>query len=617
MKFPTGFFKKEVLKPKRIRVTFSSDPGTVTVTKHQLRFGKAFAYSFGMDDTLEDSATIARPLFSGGNIYYQDGTDLNRPGLYYTDGCGNDIAFNGQLYLVGSWMIQGVNNFYMGTDAFKKMYAYGWAYFNHSWSHQDNDSLFSPDPATKIQQLYAEIKNNYDFIKSVSGIKMMYFSGPSNYPPYKPVADTFLQNKVNFGAVGDEYFAGRSVESLLSTNKWDYMRTFINDFEFTRTAADLTRISQYLGSLGPTNHPWIHESTHRMNLGEAATTLSANMRYLTAKDYYGRIEATYGKGGADNIWFANAQEVYEYLRAYQNSILEIKKNGAVVDITIDFSRVDSDFRNHALSLNVQGGANIASVEYLNFDTTSHKITGSSALVNASYKPKYERSIFNRLRADVAVFDYEAAKTLAYKTAAQDAVTLLPNGTFRTALQARLDAVVLIPDSRTFQVDFGSNLTGRVTPAPWNNFSAADSFAAGTTISNLLDTMSTASGLSVTLTSAWTVESGVDPSATGQIYPVSATRDTIIVVYPRTGTLEINGCQSGKTYTVNILSARAWIGDMTPFVVQGVTKSINAKNNISTLLTWSGVIPVAGKITVSVTPASGNTAYLNVMEIIET
>lgn len=622
MRFPTGFFKKEIVKPKRVRIIFDSAPGILTITKSQLRYNKAFAYSFSMDDTLEDSSTVARPLFSGGNIYYQDGIDLNQPGLYYTDGCGNDIPFNGALFLVGSYMVQGVNNFYMGTNEFKKMYAHNWAYVNHSWSHKGVVTDFSNDPIIAAQEMYDEIKNNYDFIKSVSGIKMNYFSAPTAYPPYAEVSPSFLQNKLSFGVMGDEYFNGRTVESCLAANKWNYRRTFVNDDDFTRTAADLTRVSQYLGSLSPTSHPWIHEACHRMNLGEGATTLSANFRYLTAKDYFNRIAATYGKTGSDSIWFANVQDVYEYLRSYEKTVILQNQTGNVIDLIVDFSAVDSDFKNHSLTFEISGGANITSIEYLNFETTSHKITGTSALINVSYKPKYEKSIYNRLNADVRVMDYEAVKTLAFKNTAQTAVTALPNGTYKASLQSRIDAVVLIPDSRTFQVDFGSTTTTRPTPAPWNNISgaAATIMPLNTAVSNLLDTNSQVSSLAVKLTSNnWYVEdNGVSTSATGQIYPASATRDNFRVANPGIGTMEILNCVEGKVYQINILSARQYIGYNTNFTVQGVTKTIMPKNNVSTLLTWTGVVPVGGKITISANnPTASAFVYFNVLEIIET
>ena len=114
--FPTGFFKQEISKPKRVRVTFTNPPSSVTLSKCQLRYNKAFAYSWSMDDSLEDCATVTRTLFAGGNVTYEDGTDLNLPGLYYTDGCGNNIAFDGALMLVGSWILTGsTNNHYICT----------------------------------------------------------------------------------------------------------------------------------------------------------------------------------------------------------------------------------------------------------------------------------------------------------------------------------------------------------------------------------------------------------------------------------------------------------------------------------------------------------------------
>ena len=628
--FPIGFFKQEVSMPKRVRVTFASSPSSVTLTKCQLRYNKAFAYSWSMDDSLEDASLVTRPLFAGGNATYEDGIDLNLPGLYYTDGCGNKIAFDGAMMLVGSWIITGsTNNHYICTTDLKKMYTYNWGFFNHSYSHKDYTGLTNAD-------LYAEIENNYNIVKSYTGIRMNYFSAPSNFPPYSGVSSTFVPDKISLGTTDQPYFNGASVESLLASNDFARTRTIIQDSNISRTSGDTYRISQYSSGSTSSIHPWIHEATHRMELGEASGSLSANLRYMTAKNYFTRIAATYGSGGTDSIWFANFQDIYEYLRSYQNVTYTTEQSGNTVDFTFNFTNVDSDFRNHSLSFNISGNTTISAITYSNFDTTSHSITGSTALININYKPKYEKSAFNMLDADVKVTNFEAIKTSTYQTIAQTAVDLLLNGAYKTGLQTRINNVIVIPDSRTFQIDLGSNVTSRPSAAPWNNIDASNNafIATGTTVSGLTDTTSQSSLLSLIITngycvsgttgttigvSNWQVEDG-NSTTTGITYPQTAYRDCFRVQYPSGGTMEIRGCDDAKFYAINILSSRTSIGYTCTFNVQGTQKTINPKNN-SAILSWTGITSVSGVITISAVSsnqgASQSFAYINIIDIIET
>ena len=63
---------------------------TPSVSKAILRFNKDFAYSFTLDDATDDAFTTVFPLFKGGII---KPINLKTAGLFFTDGCGNDVPF--------------------------------------------------------------------------------------------------------------------------------------------------------------------------------------------------------------------------------------------------------------------------------------------------------------------------------------------------------------------------------------------------------------------------------------------------------------------------------------------------------------------------------------------
>ena len=63
---------------------------TPSVSKAILRFNKDFAYSFTLDDATDDAFTTVFPLFKGGII---KPINLKTTGLFFTDGCGNDVPF--------------------------------------------------------------------------------------------------------------------------------------------------------------------------------------------------------------------------------------------------------------------------------------------------------------------------------------------------------------------------------------------------------------------------------------------------------------------------------------------------------------------------------------------
>lgn len=620
---PTSFYKTETPKRRIVKITFDAPPTELSIDKQVFRYGKSLAYSFSMDDSLGDAAKVALPMFSGGNILYDGGQLLNYPGLYYTDGCGNDKPFGGALMLNASALIDGPTGHYLGYADFRKMYINYWNYLNHSFSHKDSDGSFSSDPTTKLQELRNEIQQNYDTVKAITHIQMQHFSSPSRYMPYYDVSKTMRINKTSLSENG-AYIHETSVESIIAQGACPNRRKNLSDEMMTLTNTDIQTVNNLLAATSYGTHYWLNEFIHRC--GQASRAVAANsagFAFSTFKDYFERLALNFGKAGSDNVWFADYQTVWEYIMCYKWVSWSEHWVGNTLWLTFDYTNVDSDFRNHSLSLKVTSDTNITSISFENFDEKSFKINtpATTALINFSYKTRYETTLFNVLAALVRVVEFENIKTQAYKDAAQAAVLLLANGSYRQGLQGRIDSVTVIADSKTIQIDFNGGTPTYNAPVPWN-IMPETKLAAGSTLLNLLDTTSSVTPLGLLVTTSFNTWgsnglSSTDPNQTlPRGYPYQAVRDYFQANNPNTCSLKITGCTAGKKYDIYIMGARAFTGGDTEYNVQGVVRTLMCKNNISNTASWIDVIPVNGEITISVLGKNGFAGYLNVLEIIE-
>ena len=180
---------------------------------------------------------------------------------------------------------------------------------------------------------------------------------------------------------------------------------------------------------------------------------------------------------------------------------------------------------------------------------------------------------------------------------------------------------------TYQIDFGDDLGGRISPAPWNNYDDGSvGFIAGTSLSNLTDTDSNVSGIEVAITQSFTAVNGAgaadDPA--NNPYPHSATRDGFEVDNGQTATIEFRNLDPTKQYIVRVFGARAFIGGTTDYqVIGGTTETIsqdnrNNGNGQAYITTETSPLSPDGSniITMNVDGTASDRGYLNVVELIE-
>lgn len=180
-------------------------------------------------------------------------------------------------------------------------------------------------------------------------------------------------------------------------------------------------------------------------------------------------------------------------------------------------------------------------------------------------------------------------------------------------------------SRTYLIDVGSYTKDYFTTGNCNNFLTITSGTLGSVVPiNTNTTLIDNSGINSTLilyitTSGWTIEpSNFSISDVLTVpYVFTTYRDSFRVAGLETGKMEIRNCNPLKQYTIRIFSGRAFVGANTNFIVGGVTKTINPKNNYNTILEWVNVIPTNNIIEIECTSVTASIyGYINTIEIIE-
>jgi len=645
MMIPFCHFKsKEVVVNRSIEVTFTGTPTYFNITKSIVRFDKDFAFSYSMDDSLGDTIFIALPAFKGGNITEKDGVHNNYPGMFYTDGCGNDHTFNFELKVVGSWITNSaLSGYYLNYTDFRKVYAAGASYVNHSYDHKDDDASFSSDPATKIIELQNEIFDNYELIRLNTGIRMNNFSVPTNYAPYFPVAyQLYLEQKLkrlnymrpDISTTERRNYSATDYPLEFYATLTDIGSGAIRDFAtwkdstITDTSADMTPIANIISATDATHHYWFTAASHALglNFGAADGDPGAGFKYATFKAFFERLAATYGKAGLDNMWMENDTNVWEYLQCYKNiefDVLDLSptKKG----ISIDFSQCGNEFRYHRSSFVISTDATVTGITFTGYDTTSYKINHKSlgngnVLVNVEYLPKYENALYKRLNSLVQVEKFETTMLAVDEVIAQAAVNLLLVGNYRTELQSRIDAVTVIPDSVNVKIDLGASTATYPMATPWNNLQYATStvIPAGYGIANLLSMTSQSTGFSIYVTSQFTQAGSNGASDNGTLlYPYPAHRDSFQTAITTYGVLTLSGLNDAKLYDVKLYASRASITSVQKYTVNGVIKTQDIKDNRTVTTDFLNVSPISGTITIRV---EGNTAstvgHLSIIDLTE-
>jgi hypothetical protein len=353
-----------------IAVTLDAPAKNVTINIAPLRYHKSFACSFTLDDGLVSAARVAFPFFNGGQVAPsfkdhwgadQGGDGAHYPGLFYTDGCGNNLPFTAAVAINARAI--GTFTGYLSWNDLERMTRAGWDVLNHSYTHATGKDV----------QAAWEVEENTRTVQQRLHTGMQQFVIPGgkdsdlSLPLYTDAA--FAQG---LHAVHCGNFTSHWMEPAASAH-WDSLRVG-RLFLHNKMKNDvLKEIDQHLET---GKHYWLNIFTHSVG-NDDLWNISFPFNDFSA--FFNRLAAVYGRDGKDNIWFAppEAVHVYEALRRAVKPA--IKRNGNKLLITFDAPQPE---KHRALTFMVQGGAAITAVSGKNCSIESYG--GTKQIINITW-----------------------------------------------------------------------------------------------------------------------------------------------------------------------------------------------------------------------------------------
>ncbi|MDZ7743152.1 MAG: hypothetical protein U5Q03_15790 [Bacteroidota bacterium] len=317
-----------------VTVRFVQPPSTFTVEKAALRYNKDFAFGMHLDDNSKDIYTHAFPLLNGGTI-----SGISYPGLYYTDGCGNDIAFKMSVSVFSfeqGGTIDGHDpngpyaNLNVTWPELVELYQHEWGVYNHGLT-----SSTSLDP-------YYSIRRNHSYVK-----RMMHEATPGG-PEMKVFVNPNGNDAFTTPAFNADYivayrqfsFGVPSFDVTLYT-VGDSLRMGRNGLDGSNNMVSLVN-NMANASVNGAHH-------FGCGFNHSITGGTGGYSFPVFRAYMNTIANDYGKNGQDNIWMATEEEIIEYLNVNEDIILNTQLIGT--DLIITFSgSLRTDFRFYASSL---------------------------------------------------------------------------------------------------------------------------------------------------------------------------------------------------------------------------------------------------------------------------
>lgn len=352
----------------KIVITFDDVPSSYSVTKAPLKYNKQFALSFQVDDGTVDIYNKVFPYFSY---------------LFYTDGCGNDIAFTASSS-VYCFQEPGENgpdmhdptdpsfdNTYLTWDDIKILYNNKYGVFNYGVSGK---------ASTTDNWMDYSIGRNRSFMRrrlySISGGREISnaFVCPNQLQEWtQPAFDKgckIVLNKKDNGPIG---LNGGNVNATTNWNEQKYIKR--------REAHRVVPVPEYVDEL-------FNQSIDGANYwGSIFTHLLVDVdegeHYPVGifQNDFSNIAATYGRGSLDNILVASDEEIYDYLNIRDAISLVESLSGNILEITLS-GGVPDDLRYYAMSLLVESDVSISSINVEGSDAFSKN--ESTGLVNFSW-----------------------------------------------------------------------------------------------------------------------------------------------------------------------------------------------------------------------------------------
>jgi Secretion system C-terminal sorting domain/Polysaccharide deacetylase len=373
-----GLMLTTQLSAQKISIQFATTPAsTPAVSKAALRFDKDFAFSFTLDDATNDAVNAALPVLRGGVVR---ANGVTYPGLFYTDGCGNSLPFKAGL----AW--NSANQFGVDVHAgnvsdqltwgqLDTLYDEGWDVMNHSFSHKSRwlFPMTDADYRNEVEQNNVSLRT-----KTRKKIESPAFIVPANDDAYHPYA-LAAGHKIIFDQSANTIgYGGLRVDGNQNLYALKVHRMYLNDV-YQRT------VPQFIDTVALRSKNgvkiWFNEFSHRVD-DFSTTSTSYNFYYF--KSHLESIANQYGKTGADRMWMAPLQEVYEYLVVGQTSSFSSQLVGNRLDVTLNFDQTPKWVRRKAITFIVNSTVDFSNVTVPAGVKMTFRGTGTQKIVNLDF-----------------------------------------------------------------------------------------------------------------------------------------------------------------------------------------------------------------------------------------
>jgi hypothetical protein len=376
--YALGLILTTQLSAQKISIQFTTTPTPIpTISKAALRFDKDFAFSYTIDDATIDAMTAAYPVLRGGVVR---ATGATLPGLFYTDGCGNNMPFNAGI----AWNT--ANQFgidvHVGNVAdqltwgqLDTLYDAGWDVMNHSYSHKSKwlFPMAGNDYINEVEQNGIAVRN-----KTRRKIEMPIFVVPANDDTYHTPALNLGHKLILDQSASTIGYGGLRVDNIQNLYALKVHRTYLNEL-FKRevpTFLDTVALRSKNGV-----KMWYNEFSHRV---DDFSTNSGSYNFNYFKTRMEAIANQYGKAGADRMWMAPTQEVYEYLVTRETTTFTSQLVGNRLDLSFVTRNIPSWVRRKTLTLVVNSTADFNNVIVPAGIKMTFRGTGTQKIVNLDF-----------------------------------------------------------------------------------------------------------------------------------------------------------------------------------------------------------------------------------------
>jgi len=214
-------------------------------------------------------------------------------------------------------------------------------------------------------------------VKAKTGIDLTHFVVPSGDQAY--LAPAFANGMLSVNANNSTYRGapnGYRIDQPIDFDNFRLYKMLVSDAN-QNTGNIMQKIENAAALSSNGQHYWWSDFTHHVGFQSSG----ASLLFPLFEYYMQHIADTYGRAGADNIWMAPMQDVYEYLSVRDLTVMNYSIAGNLLTITLDYSAVPQNLRTRALTLSIGSDQDFTSVVAGGATCQSFNGSGDKKIIN--------------------------------------------------------------------------------------------------------------------------------------------------------------------------------------------------------------------------------------------